>query len=65
MDDELLIRESDLWDLVDKWRADALNTSMHRPFLSRQPQIAIGQGMNSCAEDLSDLILALDEGRFA
>ncbi|MBO0676896.1 hypothetical protein JRC04_05425 [Mycolicibacterium sp. S2-37] len=50
--------ENALWDLVDKWRAEA--NAKDFDWVSLCPKIACAQGLNSAAEDLCDLLLGDD-----
>lgn len=51
-----------LWDLVDKWRAEAEDIADNgAPHLNARAPIAAAQSLNSAAEDLSDAILDNDE----
>jgi hypothetical protein len=54
------IPEDMLWKLIDKWQA-AARSNERGPYLASDPATAFGQAMNEAADDLSDLILDLED----
>lgn len=55
----MFVDEEALWDLVERWREKIAQP--RGQYLSSRADIAYGQGLNECAEELSDLILALED----
>jgi hypothetical protein len=63
-DEDVDVPESQLWDLIEKWRAKAVERDRGK-YLNADPVIAFGQAMTEAAEDLADLILEVDEANHA
>lgn len=50
-----------LWSLVEDWRGLATDKVILLPFLSDHPRTAHAQGLNTAADQLSDLLMEWDE----